>query len=92
MSSDTSRTSRPDSDAKAYWRAHLRIMSVLLLVWAAGSYGLGIFLATPLDSVRLGGFPLGFWFAQQGSIYLFVLLILIYALWMDRLDRHHGVD
>jgi putative solute:sodium symporter small subunit len=79
-------------DVRAYWRAHLRTMAVLLLVWAAGSYGLGIFLVEPLDGVRLGGFPLGFWFAQQGSIYLFVVLILVYALLMDRLDRRFDVD
>jgi putative solute:sodium symporter small subunit len=67
-------------------------MAGLLLVWFAGSYGLGILLAEPLGEVRLAGFPLGFWFAQQGSIYLFVLLILVYALAMDRLDRRFGVD
>ena len=84
--------SRPASDARGYWRVHLRIMAVLLLVWAVGSFGLGIFLAEPLAGVRLAGFPLGFWFAHQGAIYLFVVLILIYALWMDRLDRRYGVD
>jgi putative solute:sodium symporter small subunit len=84
--------SRPPADVRAYWRAHLRTMAALLSLWAIGSYGLGIFLVKQLEGVRLGGFPLGFWFAQQGSIYLFVLLILVYALRMDRIDRRYGVD
>jgi putative solute:sodium symporter small subunit len=56
------------------------------------SFGLGILLVEPLDRLRLGGFPLGFWFAQQGAIYVFVLLVWIYARRMDELDRRHGVD
>ncbi len=79
-------------DARAYWRANLRLMAGLLMVWFWGSFGLGILLVEPLNRFHLGGFPLGFWFAQQGSIYLFVILILIYALRMDRIDKQHGVD
>jgi putative solute:sodium symporter small subunit len=67
-------------------------MAGLLVVWALVSYGFGILWVEPLNRFRLGGFPLGFWFAQQGSIYVFVVLILVYALCMDRLDRRHGVD
>ena len=88
--SDVSGT--PPSDASGYWRANLRIMAMLLAVWFACSYVLGIVLVEPLNQLRLGGFPLGFWFAQQGSILVFILLILVYALWMDRLDRRYGVD
>ena len=73
--------------AAAYWRTNLRIMALLLSIWGVVSFGLGIVLVEPLNRVHLAGFPLGFWFAQQGSIYVFVLLILVYALWMDRVDR-----
>jgi putative solute:sodium symporter small subunit len=79
-------------DPRAYWRANLRLMSVLLAVWFVVAYLLGIVFVEPLNRVRLGGFPLGFWFAQQGSIYVFVVLVLIYALVMDRIDRRYGVD
>ena len=78
--------------ARAYWRANLRVMAILLSVWFVASYGLGILLVEPLNRILLGGFPLGFWFAQQGSIYVFVVLILVYARWMDRIDAHFGVD
>ncbi len=78
--------------ARAYWRANLRVVAGLLVLWFAVSYGLGILLVEPLNGIRLGGFPLGFWFAQQGSIYVFVALVLLYAIWMDRLDRTHGMD
>lgn len=82
---------RAAADPKGYWRANLRLMAVLLLVWFFVSYGLGILWVEPLNRFKLGGFPLGFWFAQQGSIYAFVVLIAIYAVWMDRLDRRYGV-
>jgi len=76
-----------------YWRNNLRIMAVLLLVWAFSSFGCGILFADWLNQfyLPLTGFPLGFWFAQQGSIVIFVLCILIYCLAMNRLDaRHHS--
>ena len=75
-----------------YWRANLRLMVVLLALWAVVSYGLGIVWVEPLNRFHLGGFPLGFWFAQQGSIYAFVLLIAVYVVAMDRIDRRYGVD
>lgn len=87
-----SEQSAHQANASAYWRANLRIMALLLSVWFIASYVLGILLVEPLNQFKLGGFPLGFWFAQQGSIYVFIVLILIYCLWMDRLDRRHGVD
>ncbi len=72
-----------------YWRANLRIMAVLLSAWAAAGLGCGVLLAETLNAYRLGGFPLGFWFAQQGSILTFVLLILVYAVTLNRLDARH---
>ena len=73
--------------ARAYWRANLRILAILLGVWALAGFGLGIVAVPWLDRIHVAGFPLGFWFAQQGSILVFVVLILVYALWMDRLER-----
>lgn len=78
--------------AKAYWRENLRLMLWLSVVWFVVSYGCGILLFEPLNAIRLGGFKLGFWFAQQGSIYTFVVLIFIYAKKMGDLDRKYGVD
>lgn len=77
---------------KTYWRANLRIMSVLLAVWALAGLGAGILFADKLNQIKIPGtgFPLGFWFAQQGSIIVFVLIILVYCILMNRLDnRHH---
>ena len=67
-------------------------MAKLLVVWFVASFGLGILFVEPLNRFHVGGFPLGFWFAQQGSIDVFVALVFIYAWRMDRLDKEHGVD
>ena len=78
---------------QGYWRANLRILVGCLIVWFVCSYGFGIILAEPLNSIRiLGGYPLGFWFAQQGSIYTFVILIFFYAWRMNKLDKKFGVQ
>jgi len=82
----------PPGNAKAYWRANLTLIGVLLLIWATVSYGCGIFWVEWLNQYSMGKLPLGFWFAQQGSIYVFVVLVLIYAVAMDRLDRKYGVE
>ncbi|WP_337844256.1 DUF4212 domain-containing protein [Thermus sp.] len=74
-----------------YWKKNVALIRNLLIVWALVSYVLGILLAEPLSGVRLGSLPLGFWFAQQGSIYIFVILIFYYAWRMDQLDREHHV-
>ena len=74
---------------RRYWRANVTLMAVLLSVWAFVGLGCGVLLADYLNQYHIAGFPLGFWFAQQGSIIVFVLLILIYALAMNRLDRKH---
>ena len=77
-----------------YWRRNIRYVGTLLAVWFTVSYGFGIVFADSLNVFRLPGtnFPLGFWFAQQGSIYVFVVLIFVYAWRMNALDRRHGVS
>lgn len=77
--------------AAAYWKANLRLLSICLVIWFVVSYGLGIILVEPLNAIHIGGYPLGFWFAQQGSIYTFVALIFFYAAKMEKLDREHNV-
>jgi len=79
-------------DLREYWKKNVRLMIWLLAVWAFVSYVLGILLVVPLNSIKLGGFPLGFWFAQQGSIYVFVALIFVYCALMRKLDREYDVD
>lgn len=81
----------PAANAR-YWRAVVRLTLVLLVLWAALGLGCGVLFADALNGFRLGGFPLGFWFAQQGAIVGFVLLILVYVLAMRRLDRAHRDD
>ena len=75
-----------------YWRTNLRYVAILLLIWFAVSYGAGILFKEALDSIRIGGFKLGFWFAQQGSIFVFVILIFVYVYLMNRLDRKYRFD
>jgi len=75
----------------AYWKANLRLVLVCLLVWFISSYGFGVLLVEQLNSIRIGGFMLGFWFAQQGSIYTFVALIFFYAWRMNRIDQDYDV-
>ena len=77
---------------REYWRRNLRLMAVLLAVWALVSFGAGIIFVEPLNNISLFGFPLGFWFAQQGSIITFIILIAIYVWRMDKLDAEYGID
>lgn len=77
--------------ARAYWRENLRAILVLLAIWALVSLVAGILLAEPLHGVILGQVPLSFWFAHQGSIITFVVLIFVYCWWMDRIDRKYDV-
>jgi putative solute:sodium symporter small subunit len=77
--------------AQAYWRANLKLSGVLLTVWFVVSFGFGILLVEPLNRIPLFGFKLGFWWAQQGSIYVFIGLIFVYAAVMKRLDRKYDV-
>jgi len=76
--------------AGAYWKTNLKYLGILLSIWLLVSYGFGILLKEPLDAISLGGFKLGFWFAQQGSIYIFVILIFVYVYLMNKLDRKFG--
>jgi putative solute:sodium symporter small subunit len=75
-----------------YWKKNLSYLSILLLIWFIVSFGAGILFADFLNQFKLAGFPLGFWFAQQGSIYVFVVLIFVYVFLMNRLDRAFDVD
>lgn len=81
-----------NSSSGAYWRANVRIIWMCLAVWALVSYGLGILFRPLIAGIRVGGSDLGFWFAQQGSILVFIVLIFWYAMRMNRLDREHGVE
>lgn len=72
---------------KAYWRANLRILAILMSIWFVVSFGCGILFVEPLNQFKLGGFKFGFWMAQQGSIYVFVALIFVYVRQMNKLDR-----
>ena len=72
---------------KAYWRANLRILAILMSIWFVVSFGCGILFVEPLNQIKLGGFKFGFWMAQQGSIYVFVALIFVYVRQMNKLDR-----
>ena len=84
--------SNGNDSGQAYWKANLRLLSMCLVIWAIVSYGFGILLVEPLNAISLGGYKLGFWFAQQGSIYVFLVLIFFYAIRMNALDREHGVS
>lgn len=75
-----------------YWKANLRLMVGCLIVWFIVSFGFGILLVEPLNKIHVGGYGLGFWFAQQGSIYIFVALIFFYASRMNKLDKEFDVD
>ncbi len=76
----------------AYWRANLRLVGVCLSIWFVVSFGFGIILVDQLNTISLGGYKLGFWFAQQGSIYVFVALIFFYAFRMNKLDKKFDLD
>lgn len=77
---------------KQYWKSNLKYLALLLSIWFTVSFLFGIVFAESLNQFYLGGFPLGFWFAQQGSIFCFVLLIFVYVFLMNRLDKKHNVD
>ena len=91
MSGDSNSSKSVVKDPQGYWRANVSLILGLLAIWAFVSYGCSIFLIEDLNEVKFGQLPLGFWFAQQGSIYVFVVLIFVYALAMDRIDKRFGV-
>ncbi|XCF04966.1 DUF4212 domain-containing protein [Tamlana crocina] len=78
--------------AKAYWKENIRYLFILLTIWFFVSFGAGILLKDTLNEIKLGGFKLGFWFAQQGAIYVFVVLIFVYVRIMNQLDKKYGYD
>ncbi|MFZ5759311.1 MAG: DUF4212 domain-containing protein [Thermodesulfobacteriota bacterium] len=78
-------------DLAQYWKKNLSLMVVLLSIWAIVSYGCSIIFVEQLNAIKIGGFPLGFWFAQQGSIYIFVVLIFIYHFRMKKIDEEFDV-
>jgi|TARA_B110000503_G_scaffold41279_1_gene67896 putative solute:sodium symporter small subunit len=77
---------------KKYWKTNLKYLTILLSVWFLTSYVFGILLVDSLNEIQIWGFPLGFWFAQQGAIYVFVILIFVYVYLMNRLDKAYGFD
>ena len=78
--------------AKAYWRANIKYVAILLTIWFVVSYGAGILFKDALNTIQIGGFKLGFWFAQQGAMYVFVILIFVYVRLMNALDKKFGYD
>ena len=78
--------------ATAYWKQNIKYLVILLSIWFLVSFGFGILFREALNEFRLGGFKLGFWFAQQGSIYVFVILIFVYIRLMNKLDKKYGFD
>ncbi len=76
-----------DKKNKEYWNSNLKVVSILLVIWFLVSFGFGILFSDFLDQIKIGGFKLGFWFAQQGSIYIFVVLIFAYVYLMQKLDK-----
>lgn len=78
--------------ATAYWKENIKYLFILLTIWFLVSYGAGILFKEALDSIKIGGFKLGFWFAQQGSMYVFVVLIFVYVRIMNKLDKKYGYD
>jgi putative solute:sodium symporter small subunit len=79
-------------DRTGYWKKNLRLLTILLSIWFIVSFGFGILLVDVFNTIRIGGFKLGFWFAQQGSIYVFIALIFIYEQRMNRLDKEYDLD
>ena len=84
--------SEKQNNATAYWKENLKYLAILLAIWFLVSFGFGILLVDQLNAIKIGGFKLGFWFAQQGSIYVFVVLIFVYIRLMNKLDKKYGVD
>lgn len=82
----------PPKSLANYWKKNVRYLLILLSIWFLVSYGCGILFADALNTIKIGGFKLGFWFAQQGSIYAFVILIFVYVGLMNRLDKEYDVD
>lgn len=85
------KTNMSGKNLQEYWKKNLRLLAILLVIWFIVSYGFGILLSEPLNEIQIGGFKLGFWFAQQGAIYVFIVLIFVYVNRMNKLDREYDV-
>lgn len=81
-----------EKSMKAYWKENLKYLTILLSIWFVVSYVFGILLVDQLNTIKFGGYKLGFWFAQQGSMYVFVILIFVYVRLMNKLDKKYNVD
>lgn len=92
MSSNDAPSSESHDQAKLYWKENIKLVLTLMSFWFAVSFVASILLVEHLNTIKIAGFPLGFWMGQQGSIFVFILLILFYALRMQQLDRKFGVD
>lgn len=84
--------SEKQKNATAYWKENLKYLTILLSIWFLVSFVFSILLVDQLNTIKMGGFKLGFWFAQQGSIYVFVILIFVYIRLMNKLDKKYGLD
>lgn len=80
-----------EDQGKAYWFATLKLIGVILAIWALVSYGFGILFASALNNIHIGGYPFGFWWAHQGAMYVFIALIFVYAKLQDNVDRKFNV-
>ena len=80
------------TNQKKYWKENLKYLTILLTIWFMVPFGFGILLVEEMNTIKIGGFKLGFWFAQQGSIYVFVILIFVYILLMNKLDKKFNLD
>ncbi len=80
------------SSNKQYWKENIRYLVILMSIWFVVSFGFGILLVDQLNTIKIGGFKLGFWFAQQGSIYCFIVLIAVYVWLMNKLDKKYSLD
>ncbi|MFT5250310.1 MAG: putative solute:sodium symporter small subunit [bacterium] len=80
------------NNQKKYWKTNLKYLAILLTIWFIVSYGCGIIFVDELNTIKIGGFKLGFWFAQQGSIYVFTILIFVYIRLMNKLDKKYNLD
>ena len=81
-----------NKNLQLYWKTNLKYLAILLVIWFVVSYGCGIIFVDELNTIKLGGFKLGFWFAQQGSIYVFTILIFVYIRLMNKLDKKYNLD
>ncbi|MDA3916499.1 MAG: DUF4212 domain-containing protein [Deltaproteobacteria bacterium] len=81
-----------DNSRKEYWRRNVKLITICMVIWFVVSFGFGIILVHPLNAISIGGYKLGFWFAQQGSMYVFVALIFVYSKLIGNLDKEFDVE